>query len=150
MATLVRNEIRPGLNVFLDAGTLVTLPGVLTNTRRVAGEDRAADDFRPFLVVQVEADGVCLCVPLFSKWKKDRLQLDRKLKTGPGKGWIERDSFFSPFQFWIIPTEALIAASTAEMNGIGNRQRYADAEPEALTKIAAYRNSSDTDYHALG
>lgn len=147
MAAIEPNEIRPGLNVFLDAALLATLPGVLSNTRMVAHNNRAADDFRPFLIVEVDEDGVCLCVPLFSRFARDRIELDQSLKTGPGRGWSERPSYFSPYQFWMIPSDCLIAASAREMNAVGRRQRYGDHAPDALAAIAARRNDSDTDYH---
>lgn len=142
-------EVTPGLNVFVDAAMLAKCKNVFSNTRLVSDETRAANDFRPFLVVALESESVCLCVPLFSRNAGDRYALDQSLKSGPGRGWIERNSYFSPYQFWMIPRDCLIAASYAERSDVGNRQRYASCQPDALAAVAAHRNDSDTDFHPL-
>lgn len=143
MAALTEPEMTPGLNVFLDPAVLKGCEGVRSN----AGPERPANRPGPFLVIEVNSEvEECLCVPLFSHEGPGREPLDQSLKSGPGKGWISRESFFQTLQFWIIPFHCLIKASHVEMNAVGNRQRYADRSPEALASIAVHRDASDIPY----
>lgn len=150
MAVVAREEVTPGLNVFLDMAELADCPGCLSNFRLGAWQPEKEKDKRPFLVVSVdEAGDMLLCVPLYRVGAYDRIELDQSLKTGPGRGWSGQLSFFSRYQFWIIPTECFISATAGEFSAHGARQRYATAAPDALRAIEAHRDDSDTAYHPI-
>ena len=146
MTQLTEAEIAPGLAVFLDVAVLVACPECRSNARSRAN---LANRPGPFLVVAPVAEGTWLCVPLLSTAGRNRLTLDQALKSGPGMGWIGRSSHYSRHQFWIIPTDCLIQASSDELSPRGNRQRYAANAPAALATIAAGRNDSDAPYRRM-
>ncbi|MGI3899820.1 MAG: hypothetical protein ACRYGP_17815 [Janthinobacterium lividum] len=146
MAPVNKIEMSAGLNLYLDIPTLKACTGCVTNA---ASNDFIVNRFGPFLLLEKRGDG-WLTVPLFTQQLDDddhpiesdtRVELTGK-KTGPGKGWHGRKSFFSTVQFWIIPEDCLVQASHLEMNSEGNRQRYAEGQPEAIASIIAHETDS--------
>lgn len=146
MTQLSPEEVTAGLCVFLDVAVLVDCAGCRSNARSRAN---LANRSGPFLLVGPAPGAAAdswLCVPLLSNAGSNRLVLDRALKSGPGGGWIGRDSYFSRHQFWIIPTGCVVEASGGEFSPTGQRQRYARNAPAALAAIAAHMNDSDSPY----
>lgn len=141
------NEISPGLNAFLDIDVLKVCAGVETNARTNTAADNKK--LRPFLILSILEDGRALCVSLHSGPGDGRLLLDSQLKQGPGTGWTKRPSYFSRYQFWKLPLDCVVRASHRERSAVGNRQRYAVSDPQALTTIAAHWLDSDTSYRPI-
>ena len=146
MTRLTKEELAPGLSVFLDPQVLLATPGCRSNARTRAN---LVNRPGPFLLVAAMPDDAWLCAPLLSNTGGSRGQLDQRLKSGPGNGWIGRPSFYSFHQFWILPTDAIVAASDGEFSPVGNRQRYAAQHPPALAEIAQHQFDSDAPYRAV-
>ena len=142
MVAVSEDEVEPGLVVYLDPEALAACPGVRTN---VSDMSRAANRPGPFLVLKPddEFEGF-LCVPLFTDGENaaERTALIGR-KTGPGKGWIGRPSYWDKFQFWIIPTSCFLAASAMEMNPKLRRKRY---DLTDLAQIVGDRDQSNSDF----
>lgn len=140
-------EIGPSLVTFLDVGALRRCPGSSCTTPVVAGVVHGTNRNGPFLVLGVNAVArSSLCVPLYGSGGPQRMPLDQKLKTGPGRGWREGLSFFSVYEFWLIPLACFAEASHIEFSEPGNRQRYAQRHPEALDAIIAHKDDSRSPF----
>lgn len=148
MAALTSTEVRPGLVVYQEPSVLKACSGCWSN---VISDDVIVDRKGPFLVLE-EQDKGWLTVPLFSnknETQSDRVELDRSLKEG-FRAWTESDSFYSKFQFWIIPTHCLVAASIGvEFSQVGSRNTFGKGQESALASVLAYKDDSAAGYRQI-
>ena len=139
MPALAPDELRPGLVVHLDTAVLRRLGGSSTNAEQGATYDRAVTGPHYFLVVAVdEATGLVTAVPLFSRAAPGSEALDPARKRGTLALWTRAPSWYSRWQHWRIPRDALVAASAGELTRPEDRCRYADDEPATLRAIARW------------
>lgn len=141
MTAVTRDEIRPGLVVHLDTARLRALGDSETNAQRTPQQDRAVADARDFVVVAVDAAaGRCTAVPLFEKTAPGSSPLEARRRAGDAAGWRDAPAFYSHWQHWRIPLDAVAAASDADPGAPGARRTYAAGttqdDRDALQAIA--------------
>ncbi|BBK35617.1 hypothetical protein STAQ_06950 [Allostella sp. ATCC 35155] len=138
MASVLSEEVTPGLVVYLDPDFLKECAGCLTNVVDLA---QALNRPGPFLVLlKEEGSENFLTVPLYTDPGRDGLRRELlRAKVGAGVGWLTRPSYWHQHHFWIIPATCFPGASTREINPVSNRKRYA---LDGLPEIIAYRDAS--------
>lgn len=134
MTAVSEGEVTPGLVVHLDTDLLRCDGRCLTNARN-GEEDRAVQGQHYFLVVELNCD-VVVAVPLFSKWAPGSEQLCEALKSGLPEKWVGVCSFYSPWQHWKVPINAIANCSATEESTPETRRRYAVECPERLNEIS--------------
>jgi hypothetical protein len=151
---LAPSDISPGLVLHLDTAILRSRGDSQTNAESGATGDRAVTGSTDFLVVGVDrATGVCTAVPLFPKAAVGNQPLDDALKRGGDDAWRTTPTFFSRWQHWRVPLEALVAATDPTDAARDVRRQYAPGDGPTLDDIrvwesrnrAAYRSVQDTE-----
>lgn len=133
MPTLNPDDIQPGLVILLDTEVLRREGGSLTNAQATADEDRAVTGAHDFLIVQVDATARrAMALPLFPRSAPGSAPLDDKLRGGPGE-WMAQPVYYSRWQHWRIPLEALTAAAG---DAPGERRTYAWNSADTLQDLA--------------
>jgi hypothetical protein len=136
MPPLDRSEISPGIVARLDTAVLRASGGSLTNAQLSAEEDRAVTGSVDFLVVALdEASGSALALPLYPKSAPGSAPLDPARKSGPAE-WLAEPVFYSRWQHWRIPLDALAAASTEETSTASARRTYSSWHADTLQELA--------------
>lgn len=131
MTAVTRDEVRPGLVVHLDTARLRALGGSETNAQATPQQDRAVADARDFLVLAVDAArGRCTAVPLFVKTAPGSSPLDPRRRTGDAAGWGAAPAFYSHWQHWTIPLDAVAAASEGDPGAPGARRAFAAGDAQ--------------------
>lgn len=132
------DEVASGLVVRLDTTMLRRLGGSLTNAVRTPEMDRAVVGEHDFLLLRADANsGLVTAVPLFPSAAVGNQPLDLTKKSGSDEVWRTSLSYFSHWQHWQIPVNAVIAASASESTIAATRRRYSVEDP---TEIDAIRN----------
>lgn len=150
MPSVTPQEVVPGLVVHQETSVLRQLGGSSTNAEATKTQDRAVVGPHYFLVVEVDAAGaVCTAVPLFSASAPGSERLVENLKSGLPALWIGQDSYFSRWQHWRIPVQAVVQASINEQSTPADRRRYAVGNPQALTTIAQWQARNRAPFRAL-
>ncbi len=140
MGRIDKSEIRVGLVIHLDTDQLRVDGRCETNAEHRGSSDRAVTGPHYFLVVHTElgTDG-CIAIPLFSSFAPGSLKLDEPKKSGMPAKWRGQDSFYSKWQHWRIPCDALIAASAMDEAETATRRHYARDDLPALEAISAWQ-----------
>jgi hypothetical protein len=150
MTALDSSEVQAGLVVRLDTGKLREIGGSETNAQASAGEDRAVTGVHDFLVVQVDPrTDVAMAVPLFPKTAPGSSPLDPRKREGGVQGWASEPLFYSHWQHWRIPRDALVRASDPDPALEGTRRRYATGSPDALQDIMNWSTRNRNDFRAI-
>lgn len=137
MTAVQRDEIEAGLVVRLDTEVLRAAGGSRTNATRSDAEDRAVRGTHDFLVLAVDPSAATvLAVPLFPKTAPGSSPLDQRKRAGDVDGWLAAPAFYSHWQHWRIPIDAVIAASAADPGTPGTRRRFAVSDRDALQDAA--------------
>jgi hypothetical protein len=143
-------QIKPGLVMHLDTSILRTRGGSLTNAERAHGQDKAVVGPHYFLILEVNPkDRTCLAVPLFSHPATGNEKLNEALKSGEPDRWRGQDSYFSRWQHWRIPLQAIPDASKDEESTPVTRRYYAAGSLENLQNIAAWQEDNRQAFRAV-
>jgi hypothetical protein len=150
MPALDSSEVRAGLVVRLDTGQLREIGGSETNAQANAGEDRAVSGVQDFLVVHLDPHtDVATAVPLFPKTAPGSSPLDARKREGGLPGWTTEPLYYSHWQHWRIPRDALVRASDPDPALEGTRRRYAAGHPDTLQDIMNWATRNRNDYRAI-
>ena len=136
MPALTSAEIVPGLVVHVDTDRLRAFGGSRTNAQATATEDRAVRGAHDFVVAMVDTGAhEVLALPLFPRSAPGSAPLLDALKGGP-PDFLAQPLFYSQWQHWRIPVDALVAASTDEATAAGARRSYGVGRAEVLQALA--------------
>lgn len=136
MPPLDRSEISPGIVVRLDTSLLRATGGSLTNAQLSGDEDRAVTGVCDFLVLAVDAGAEsALALPLYPKSAPGSAPLEAARKSGPAD-WLAEPVFYSRWQHWRIPLDALVAASADETTLPTARRTYSSWHADTLRDLA--------------
>jgi hypothetical protein len=142
-----KEEIAPGLVLYLDTAVLRALGGSLTNAVIGPEGDRAVAATHLFLVLHVDGPArQCTAVPLFEKSAVGNQPLVESLKSGAATGWIGTTVFFSRWQHWRIPLDAASAASADDDSTTSTRRRYANGDGSTLDDIRNWEGRNRASY----
>lgn len=148
MALLNDEEIKPGLVAFLQPAILREDNRTETNAqRREDGYDHSVQDGHYFMLLMHFDEQRWLATPLFSEQRNERELLSETLKTGPKAKWVGQNSYWYPWQQWLLPVSAIIDASEDDEGSVGVRRGYAVRDRRALEKIAAPIVRNLTPFH---
>jgi hypothetical protein len=132
MPPLRPEDITPGLVIHLDTEVLRREGGSLTNAQVTADEDRAVTGAHDFVIAMVDAKARRVtALPLFPRSAPGSAPLDDRLRNGSAE-WMAHPVYYSRWQHWQIPVDALLAASTGE----GAPRFYASTSPDTLQDLA--------------
>jgi len=146
MPPLARSEIAPGIVVRLDTALLRATGGSLTNAQLSDDEDRAVTGVSDFLVVAVDVDAeLALALPLYPKSAPGSAPLDDARKSGPAE-WLAQPVFYSRWQHWRIPFNALTAASDSETSSATARRTYSSWHADTLRELANWATRNRCDF----
>jgi hypothetical protein len=150
MPAVDSSEVRAGLVVRLDTTTLRERGGSETNAQMSAGEDRAVTGVHDFLVVNLDPrTDVATAVPLFARTAPGSSPLDPRKREGGSTGWTTEPLFYSHWQHWRIPRDALVRAATADPALVGARRLYATGSPDALQDILNWATRNRNDFRPI-
>jgi hypothetical protein len=149
MSQLAQSEIVPGLIVRLDTRELRTIGGSETNAQRSDVEDRAVTDVHDFLVLSMDATGMCTAIPLFPRSSPGSAPLNPAKQWGNVEGWLTDPAHYSRWQHWHIPSAALIAASSGDPGSEGARRGYALGDADTLRDIANWESRNRCVYRSV-
>jgi hypothetical protein len=146
MPPLDRSEISPGIVARLDTDVLRAEGGSLTNAQVSDTEDRAVRGVCDFLVVAVDpgTDSV-LALPLYPKSAPGSAPLDPARKSGPAE-WLAEPVFYSRWQHWRIPLDALAAASVGETSAASARRTYSSWHADTLQELANWASRNRCEF----
>jgi hypothetical protein len=141
------SDITPGLVLLVDTTQLRALGSSQTNAELGASGDRAVTGTTDFLVVGMDrGTGVCTAVPLFPKAAVGNQPLDDEHKRGGDAAWRETPTYFSRWQHWRVPVDALIAAlDPSESQRVEHRQ-YATGDGPVLDDIRVWESRNRAEY----
>jgi len=146
MPPLDRSEIAPGIVVHLDTALLRAAGGSLTNAQMSDTEDRAVTGVSDFLVVAVDAGAeLALALPLYPKSAPGSAPLDDARKSGPAD-WLAQPVFYSRWQHWRIPFDALVAASVGESTSATARRTYSSWHADTLRELANWATRNRCEF----
>lgn len=141
------SDITPGLVLRLDTATLRSRGDSQTNAESGAAGDRAVTGTSDFLVVGVDrTTGVCTAVPLFPKAAVGNQPLVDELKHGGDSAWRETPTYFSRWQHWRVPVDALIAATDPADAARDDRRQYAPGDGPTLDDIRVWESRNRAVY----
>lgn len=136
MTALQESEVVPGLVVHVDTDVLRARGDSRTNAQATEREDRAVTGAHDFLVLLVDrAERAVTAVPLFPRSAPGSAPLDDDLRSG-GTEWQATPVFYSRWQHWQIPLDALVAASGGDAGSPGARRSYASGKSDVLQDLA--------------
>ena len=136
MPRLEPSEIVPGVVVHLDTTALRVRGDSRTNAQATATEDRAVTDSHDFLVLLVDMRArEVVAIPLFPRSAPGSAPLDDALRAGPSE-WLASPLFYSRWQHWRIPFDALVEASDGDPGAPGARRAYATGKADVLQDLA--------------
>jgi hypothetical protein len=145
MPPLQLQDIQPGLIVRVDTEVLRLRGDSRTNAQATATEDRAVTGVHDFLVLLVDAaKREVLALPLFPRSAPGSAPLDDTLRTGPAE-WLAAPVYYSRWQHWQVPLDALIAASAPDE---GERRTYATGKAEVLRDLANWASRNRCAFRA--
>jgi hypothetical protein len=135
-------DIQPGLILHIDTDLLRSHGGSLTNAQVTPEEDRAVTGAHDFVVAQVDAKARRVtALPLFPRSAPGSAPLDDKLRNGPAE-WMAHPVYYSRWQHWQIPFDALIAASS----DTGERRTYAWNSADTLQDLANWATRNRCEF----
>lgn len=147
---LAPTDITPGLVLLVDTTQLHTLGGSQTNAELGATGDRAVSGVSDFLVVGIDrSTGVCTAVPLFPKAAVGNQPLDDAHKRGGDAAWRETPTFFSRWQHWRVPVDALIAATDPTDAARADHRHYAPGDGPTLDDIRVWESRNRAAYRPV-
>jgi hypothetical protein len=136
MTAIQQDEIGSGLVVHLDTDRLRALGGSRTNAQATAEEDRAVTGGHEFVVAMIDRTArEVLALPLFPRSAPGSAPLVDALRVG-GTEWLSQPRFYSQWQHWRIPFDALIEASGEEPTVAGSRRGYGTGKADVLQALA--------------
>ena len=119
----------------VDTDRLRAIGGSMTNAQRTTESDRAVTGTHDFLIVAVDAaTRMCTALPLYPRSAPGSAQLDAALLEGESD-FTRAPLFYSRWQHWRIPMDALSSASEADDSGRASCS-YAAEQPEVLRDLA--------------
>lgn len=135
--------MQAGQVVRLDTGVLRACGGSLTNAQVTPAEDRAVTGVHDFLVLLVDAGARrVVATPLFPRSAPGSAPLDDRHRRGP-VAWMAAPVFYSRWQYWQVPLDALEAATVDE----GDEPRtYAAGTPDVLQDLANWASRNRCAY----
>lgn len=144
------NDIAPGLVVTLDTDVLRARGDCQTNAERSGEQDRAVTGVQSFLLLAVDTKtGGCTAVPVFAKSAVGNQPLDNRRKSGDHAEWRAAASFFSRWQHWRMPVDAVVAAYADEDTAPASRRWYAADDRSALDDIKNWEGRNRAEYRAV-
>lgn len=147
---LAPTDITPGLVLRVDTTQLRALGGSQTNAELGATGDRAVSGVTDFLVVGVDrGTGVCTAVPLFPKAAVGNQPLDDEHKRGGDAAWRATPTFFSRWQHWRVPVDALIAATAPTDAARADHRQYAPGDGPTLDDIRVWESRNRAAYRPV-
>jgi hypothetical protein len=148
MTAVERQEIVPGLVVRLDTAALRARGDSRTNAQATAEEDRAVAGVHDFLVLLVDARaGEAMAIPLFPRSAPGSAPLDDRLRAGP-PDWLAQPAYYSRWQHWQVPLDALVAASGEDPQPVGERRTHAAGNADVLQDLANWASRNRCAYRA--
>lgn len=148
--SITTEDVVPTLIVRLDTTVLRTMGGSLCNAVRTDHEDRAVTGVHDFLLLQlVAATGRCTATPLFTSPAVGNQPLDPAKKSGGNAAWRDGTHFFSHWQHWQIPVEAIVSASVEDAESPASRRRYSVEDPTEIDAIRKWERRNRASYRAL-
>ena len=143
MPSLASTPYSPGLIVRLDTDVLRARGDSQTNAQVTADEDRAVTGVHDFLVVQVDAaTSQVVALPLFPRSAPGSAPLDDGLRSGEA-AWLAAPVFYSRWQHWRIPVDALRAALA---DGDAAPRSYATGKVDTLRDLANWASRNRCAY----
>lgn len=135
--------IGPGLVVRLDTSVLRARGGSQTNAQVTPEEDRAVTGVHDFLLVQMDAaTSQVVVLPLFPRSAPGSAPLDDRLRSGEA-AWLAAPVFYSRWQHWRIPVDALHAAV---VEGEAAGRSYAAGKVDTLRDLANWASRNRCAY----
>ncbi len=135
MSPLEASELRPGVVVRLDTTRVRELGGSATNAQASADEDRAVTGSHDFVVVAMDlATRTSTLLPLFPRSAPGSAPLDPRKLHG-AEDWRGATWYYSRWQHWRIPNDAIVAASADDPASAGDRRTYAEGDVDALRQL---------------
>ena len=120
--------------------------GSLTNAQLSDAEDRAVRGVSDFLVLAVDAGtGSALALPLYPRSAPGSAPLDQARKSGPAD-WLAEPTFYSRWQHWRIPLDALAAASGEEPSAATARRTYSSWHADTLQELANWASRNRCEF----
>lgn len=148
MVMLTNKDIEAGLVCHLNPKILREDPRTETNAQMLDNiYDHSVDEVHFFVLLKHFDTRRWLCVPLFSKTDDVRKPLTEGLKGGFSDKWQGVDSFYSPWQQWLIPVSAMIDASLDEESPLGVRRSYARNTRSILRGITTFIIDNRVPFH---
>jgi hypothetical protein len=136
-----------GSVIRLDTARLRTRGDCLTNAELGPQGDRAVTGEQDFLILHVDAAaGLCTAVPLFTKSAVGNQPLLDEFKSGSASGWKGSDVYFSRWQHWRIPVDAVQQAIAADDSPPETRRRYSGTDSAVLDGIRAWESRNRAEY----
>ena len=149
MPALLDSEITAGLVVRLDTDLLRARGGSLTNAQVTPTEDRAVTGTHDFLVLATDtASRMATAIPLFPRSAPGSAPLDDRLRAGPAD-WLAQPVFYSRWQHWRIPLDAIVAASSDDPGAPGARRAHATGNAEVLQDLANWASRNRCAFRAV-
>lgn len=147
---LLAIDVTPGLVVTLDTDVLRARGDCLTNAERSGEQDRAVTGVQSFLILAVDTKtGGCTAVPVFAKSAVGNQPLDNRQKSGDNAEWRAAASFFSRWQHWRMPVDAVVAACVDDDSAPASRRQYAADDRSALDDIKNWEGRNRAEYRAV-
>ena len=129
----------------VDTDRLRAIGGSMTNAQRTAESDRAVTGTHDFLIVAVDATThMCTALPLYPRSAPGSAQLDAALLEGEAD-FTRVPVFYSRWQHWRIPVDALSSASESDDPGRASR-RYAAGQADVLRDLANWASRNRCDF----
>ena len=149
MSLLPSPQLQPGHVIRLDTGVLRARGDCQTNAQVTADEDRAVTGVHDFLVVAMDArTAQVIALPLFPRSAPGSAPLDDALRTGDA-AWLAAPVFYSRWQHWRIPIEAVLAAAVAAEEAAGDSvapRAYATGKADVLQALANWASRNRCAY----
>jgi hypothetical protein len=144
---ITTSDITPGRILSVDTTLLRERGDSDTNAILGPEGDRAVTGTHPFLIVAVDAArGQCTAVPLFTKTAVGNQPLDDAKKSGMPDGWKGTDWFFSRWQHWRVPLEALVAAAPDDAWNAAPPRRYGIGDTSTLNEVRNWETRNRASY----
>lgn len=144
------DDVGPGDIVRLDTAVLRAEGGSRTNAQATAAEDRAVTGTCDFLVVALDASARRVrALPLFPRSAPGSAPLDDRLRAGP-PGWLAAPVYYSRWQHWDIPLDAVRAASASDPGLPGPRRSYAAGNADVLQDLANWASRNRCEFRDVG
>ena len=118
----------------------------MTNAQRTSDADRAVTGSADFLVLSVdEATELALALPLYPRSAPGSAPLEPARQSGPSD-WLGAPVYYSRWQHWRIPLDALVAASTEEPSAPSARRTYSSWHADTLQELANWASRNRCEF----